>query len=80
MTIKQFNPDLTQPNAPLRPNSSRMSVLGIIFFIMGAPNLYAFLQRRVETAAYSNSGGMPRLALVVLVAIAIASIVELSLI
>lgn len=45
---------------------------------MGAPNMYAFLQRRADTAAYSNSGGMPRLALVVLVAIAIAGIVELS--
>ena len=78
MAINQLNSGLGQPNAAFRQsNDSRMSVLGVIFFIMGAPNLYAFLQRRTETATY-NGSGLPRYVLVVMVAIAIASLVELS--
>lgn len=81
MAINQLNSELRQPaNVSLTPQKpAKLSVLGIIFFIMGAPNLYAFLQRRAENATYSGSG-MPRYALVVLVAMAIAGIVELSLI
>lgn len=73
MQINQLNSDLG------RPENSRMSVIGIIFFLLGAPNIYAFLQRRAQTATYSGSG-MPRYAFVVLVAMAIAGIVELSVI
>ncbi|MDB9525446.1 hypothetical protein PN498_05565 [Oscillatoria sp. CS-180] len=73
MTINQFNSGVD------RPNTSRMSILGIIFFIMGAPNLYAFMQRRSELSAVTyNGSGVPRYALVVLLAMAIAGIVELS--
>lgn len=80
MAIHQFHSDLGQPNAStVRPQKSKMSILGIIFFIMGVPNLYAFMQRRTETATY-NGSGVPRYAFVVMVAIAIASLVELSII
>jgi hypothetical protein len=78
MTTNQLNSDLGQSNSPLiAPKPSKLSVLGIIFFIMGAPNLYAFMQRRTENTTYSGSG-FPRYALVVLVAIAIASLIEWS--
>lgn len=55
----------------------RLSIVGIIFLMMGAPNVYAFFQRRADNATYS-SGGVPRYAFVVLLAIAIAGIVELT--
>jgi len=56
----------------------QMSIVGIIFFIMGAPNVYAFFQRRVDNVTYR--GGMPRYAFVVLLAIAIAGYIELSIV
>lgn len=73
MTINQLDSSLG------RPRTAKMSILGIIFFIMGAPNLYAFMQRRAEgeSVAYGGSG-VPRYAFVVLLAMAIAGIVELS--
>lgn len=78
MTIEQLRTDFGQPKIyPNRSNPSKLSVLGIIFFMMGAPNLYAFMQRRAEMTPYSGSG-MPRYALVVLLAMVIAGIVELS--
>lgn len=55
----------------------RLSVIGIIFLLMGVPNVYAFFQRRADNVAY-NGGGVPRYAFVVLVAMAIAGIVELT--
>ena len=64
-------------SAPVPTSQSRVSIIGLIFFIMGAPNLYAFVQRRADNATYSG-GQLPRYALVVLVAMAIAGIVELS--
>ena len=57
--------------------TSRMSIVGLIFFLMGAPNMYAFFQRRADNVTYGG-GQVPRYALVVLVAIAIAGFVELS--
>lgn len=54
-----------------------MSILGLLFFLMGAPNMYAFFQRRADNVTYSG-GQVPRYALVVLVAMAIAGIVEVS--
>lgn len=59
--------------------SPRMSIIGILFLLMGAPNMYAFFQRRADNVTY-NSGGMPRYAFVVLLAMAIAGLVELSVI
>ncbi|WP_039729206.1 hypothetical protein [Leptolyngbya iicbica] len=56
-----------------------MSILGLIFFMLGAPNIYAALQRRTDNVAYGG-GHAPRYALVALVAVAIASLVEISLI
>jgi hypothetical protein len=56
-----------------------MSILGLLFFLMGAPNIYAFFQRRADNVTY-NGSGMPRYALVVMLAIAIAGVVELSMI
>ncbi|MGF1461109.1 MAG: hypothetical protein ACFBSG_19030 [Leptolyngbyaceae cyanobacterium] len=56
----------------------KMSILGIIFLIMGAPNIYAFFQSRVDNVTYG--GGVPRYAFAVLLAIAIASVFELSVI
>ena len=80
MATHQLNSDLGQADSPLMsPKPAKLSILGIIFFIMGAPNLYAFMQRRTESVTYSGSG-FPRYLLVVLVAVAIAGLVELSVI
>lgn len=73
MTTNQLNSGLGQPN------SSKMSILGILFFMMGSPNLYAFFNRRAATPTYSGNG-TPRYLLVVLLAMAIAGLVELSVI
>ncbi|MEL6384102.1 MAG: hypothetical protein AAFQ89_16940 [Cyanobacteria bacterium J06626_18] len=62
------------------PGQSRvpnMSALGILFFMIGAPNVYAFLNRRTESPQLSST---PRYTWFALVAMAIAGIVELSLI
>lgn len=64
-------------SAPQPAPAPQMSILGILFFIMGAPNMYAFFQRRVDNSTYGG-GRVPRYALVVLLAMAIASILELS--
>ena len=57
----------------------RMSILGLVFFMMGAPNIYAALQRRADTVAYGG-GNVPRYALVALAAVAIAGLIEISVI
>jgi hypothetical protein len=76
--MNQLNSDLGQTNTPLMtPKPSKLSIVGIIFFLMGAPNLYAFMQRRAATTNYSGSG-FPRYVLAVIVAVAIAGLVELS--
>jgi hypothetical protein len=83
MAAHQLNSKFSQRSSlESTANPSRLSVLGILFFIMGAPNIYAFLQRRTDAAATTtfNGSGMPRYAVAVLVAMAIASLVELSLI
>lgn len=65
-------------NPAIRPEpASRMSIIGLIFFLMGAPNMYAFFQRRADNVTYSG-GQVPRYAFVVLVAMVIAGIFELS--
>ena len=71
MTTNQLNPDFGQPQ------SSKLSVLGIIFLIMGAPNVYAFFQRRADNASYGGNG-VPRYLFAVLCAMVIAGLVELS--
>ena len=71
MTTNQLNPDFGQSR------SSKLSILGIIFLIMGAPNVYAFFQRRADNVSYGGNG-VPRYLVVVLFAMAIAGIVELS--
>ncbi|MEM9118188.1 MAG: hypothetical protein AAF827_04720 [Cyanobacteria bacterium P01_D01_bin.6] len=70
--------ETNQQNSFIKPDpTSRMSILGLLFFLMGAPNMYAFFQRRADNVTYSG-GQVPRYALVVLVAMAIAGIVEVS--
>lgn len=71
MITNQLNSGLGQPKFP------NMSALGIIFFILGAPNIYAFLNRPAESP---RSNRAPRYAWFALVAMAIAGIVELSVI
>lgn len=66
-------------SAQSRTPAPQMSILGIIFFLLGVPNVYAFFQRRADNATY-NGGGMPRYAFVVMLAIALAGVVELSII
>ena len=73
MEINRF--DSVHKPAP----APQMSILGIIFFMMGAPNMYAFFQRRADNATYKG-GGVPRYAFVVLLAIAIAGYIELSIV
>lgn len=57
-----------------QPSTSGMSLLGVLFFILGVPNVYAFLKRRSEVPSRSA----PRVVWIFLVAAAIASLVELS--
>ena len=77
MKPNQLNSNLGY--APRTSNTpSRMSVLSLIFFMLGTPNIYAFLQQRAATQA--TYGGVPRYALAVIVAACLASIVELSII
>lgn len=71
MTINQLNSGLGQPKFP------NMSALGILFFILGAPNVYAFFNRRTEASKQSSAS---RYAWLALFAMAIAGIFELSLI
>ena len=71
MAINQLNSGLGQPKFP------HMSALGILFFILGAPNVYAFFSRRTETP---KQNGASRYAWLALFAMAIAGFVELSLI
>jgi len=73
MTTNRFDSSQRPTPAP------SMSMLGLIFFLMGAPNVYAFFQRRSDNATY-NGSGMPRYAFVVMLAIALAGVVELSMI
>lgn len=70
MTTHHVDNGFTQPGFP------RTNVLGIIFFILGAPNLYALLKRSAAAPRMSN---MTRYGWMVLLAGAIASAVELSL-
>ncbi|NJN23077.1 MAG: hypothetical protein HC812_20265 [Leptolyngbya sp. RL_3_1] len=60
-----------------QPDFSRTSILGLIFFMLGAPHLYAFLKR---PATGPQLSGVTRYALMALVAGAIASLVELSIV
>jgi hypothetical protein len=68
----------TNPMHPhSQPGFSRTSILGLIFFMLGAPHLYAFLKRPCHQPQVS---GVTRYALMALVAGAIASLVELSIV
>lgn len=70
--------ETNQLNAAPRPTpATRMSILGILFFLLGAPNVYAFFQHRPGNMTYYG-GRVPRYAFVVLLAMAIAGIFELS--
>jgi type IV pilus biogenesis protein CpaD/CtpE len=81
MVINQLKSDFDRPNGSLdRSNASRLSILGILFFIMGAPNVYAALQRRADIAATYRGSGVPRYVWVVMLAIAIASILEFAIV
>lgn len=64
------------PVFPGQPNPPQVSVLGIIFFILGAPHLYGFLKRR---AARPKPLTPVRYAMLALLAGAIASVLEMSL-
>jgi hypothetical protein len=64
----------SNPTPQLKP---RMSILGLLFFMLGTPNIYAALQRQSDNVTYGG-GNVPRYALVVLVAVAIAGLVEMS--
>jgi putative Mn2+ efflux pump MntP len=59
------------------PDFHRTSLLGLLFFMLGAPNLYAFLKRRSETPKPDRSS---RYAWMALAAMAIASLLEMSLV
>ncbi|MGD1904793.1 MAG: hypothetical protein ACFB0C_02230 [Leptolyngbyaceae cyanobacterium] len=69
MTTDPINTNLSQPNL------GRTSILGLLFFMMGAPHLYAAIKPSSHSQA---SFGVPRYVLVVALAGAIASLVELS--
>jgi len=69
MATNPANSDFGQSRLPA------MSVLGILFFMLGTPNIYAFLKRRAEV---THPGGTPRYAWVALMAMAIAGLFELS--
>lgn len=69
MDIRQTEPGYGQPNL------SKTSMLGLIFFMLGVPNLYALLSRP------THSSGQPRAAryaVLVLLAGVFAGIFELS--
>ncbi len=60
-----------------QPDFHRTSLLGLFFFLLGAPNLYAFLKRR-ESAPREIRWS--RYAWIAIVGMAIAGAVELSLV
>lgn len=60
----------------VQPNASQVSIVGLIFFLLGAPHLYGFLKRRAERPKSSRTAQLVMLALL---AGAIASVVEVSL-
>lgn len=63
-------------NSRLNPASPpKTSVLGLIFFLMGAPNLYSLLQKRSQ---FQERSGFPRIITIALFAGAIASAIELA--
>jgi hypothetical protein len=71
MTMNPSTIDSGQPKFPA------MSAWGVVFLMLGIPNVYAFLRPRTIVAR-SNSAS--RYAWLVLVAMAIAGILELSLV
>lgn len=83
MAAHQLNSKFQQhKSASSLQQPSKLSILGILFFLMGAPNIYAFLQRRTDASATAtfSGGGVPRYAVAVLVAMVIAGIVEFTLV
>ncbi len=68
---------MTNPsNYTAQPSLPRANVLSLVFFMLGAPHLYAFLKRSESSGRGSH--GMSQYALMALMAGAIASLVELS--
>ncbi len=62
-------------SGPGQSKVTHLSALGILFFMLGAPNVYAFLNRRLDAPQPSST---PHYTWFALVAMAIAGIVELS--
>lgn len=69
MITRPINSQADQANFP------KTSILGIIFFLMGAPNLYSLLNSRPAEKAPAM---FPRFLLLAVFAGAIASAIELS--
>lgn len=65
--------DSTRPTDN-QPAFQSTSLVGLLFFLFGAPHLYIFFKHRAE----ASSGDMTRYAWVAILALAIASILELS--
>ncbi len=64
----------TERTTDNQPVFRSTSLLGLLFFLFGAPHLYIFFKHRAE----APSGSMTRYAWIAFMALAIAGIVELS--
>ncbi|MEM6425022.1 MAG: hypothetical protein AAGF66_08135 [Cyanobacteria bacterium P01_H01_bin.119] len=73
MMIAPSRFDLQSPSNSAKAGGQKLSLLGILFFMFGAPNLYAFFNSRLAIGA-----NLPRYLRVVLIAVAIAGLVELG--
>lgn len=69
MATRSVNPRLNPANPP------KTSILGLIFFLMGAPNLYSLLQKQSQP---QDRATFPRIITIALFAGAIASAIELA--
>jgi hypothetical protein len=58
---------------PGQPRLSKTSILGVFFFLMGAPHVYAFFNPPLEDR---GNIGMPKLLTLVLTAGVLASLIE----
>ena len=71
MSTNQSNLYVRQPDSP-----NKLNILGLLFFLMGAPHLYSVVRRWNTTP---RLGHLSRYGRLVLLAGAIATILELSL-
>jgi len=60
-------------NSSSQPRLSKTSILGILFFLMGAPHVYAFFNPPLQDR---ENDGMPKLLPLVLTAGVLASLIE----